>query len=238
MLPLQPRRRALALMLGAGVAIAAAASAVPAGHASSSAAPRAPLAFEDPAMTVVYSGPDHDAQLYISTGTTTPMRELRLVAPGNRTIIAARFSDARNLGQSDLRLDTPEPSLAGLRHAYPPGVYRWRGTTINGRPIAGRTLLSYALLKPPVITVPQPAQAIATTGQVVAWKPIAGARTVHVEIEQVATKRVLTVDLPSSATSLQVPDGFFTAGLEYTMDVKAVGPHGNLTVSDVTFKAA
>lgn len=217
---------------------AVAATAATSRDTSSAAAARTPLTFEDPAMTLVYSGPDRDAQLYISTGTTQPMRELRLIGPRKRTVVAAHFSDARNLGQSDLRLDTPEPTLAGLKRAYPRGVYRWYGTTTAGRPITGRTLLSYALLKPPVILAPRPDQVLGTSGAVVRWEPIAGARTVHVEIEQVATKRVLTIDLPPTATSLTVPDGFLTPRLEYTMDVKAVGPHGNLTVSDVTFTTA
>lgn len=120
---------------------------------------------------------------------------------------------------------------------YPPGTYRLRGRTVDGRRIAGSARLSYAVLRPPVIIYPTPGQkGVATSGAVLRWQRVVGAKKIHLEIEQVETKRVLTVDLSGNATSLIAPDGFFQPGLTYVMDVKAAGPNRNLTVTDVTFK--
>jgi len=235
------RTRMAALSLLATVVAVSAVALSTGAHAAGgadTARSTAKLRFEDPTLTLVYSGPDRDAQLYISTGSTTPMRQVSVIAPGGRRIITARFTDGSNLGQSDLRLDTPEPSLAGLRRAYPQGLYKWSGVAVNGRAIAGTARLSYGLLNAPVITSPAPGSSVAAAGAALRWQPVPGASKIHIEVEQVATKRLLTVDLAGSATSLAVPEGFLAPGLEYTMDVKAVGPNGNLTVSDVTFRTS
>lgn len=192
------------------------------------------LPFEDPTMVVVYSGPDHDAQLLISAGSKVPMASLALASPTGAVVTETSF-DA-TLGQADFRLDTPEPSLAALKRTYPAGVYRWTGTTVDGRPIVGASRLSYRLLTPPRILAPARNQKVTTSGATLEWRRVAGARVIHLEVEQVRTSHLLTVDLPGSATRFTIPDGFLQPGLKYTLDVKAVGPNDNLTVTDVDFR--
>ena len=192
------------------------------------------LPFEDPAMVVVYSGPDRDAQLFISTGSKMPMASLSVKSPQGSTVVEATFPGT--LGQADFRLDTPEPSLRELKRVYPAGIYRWSGSTVRGRPLAGTSRLTYGLLTPPTIVVPAANTKLPVSGATLRWKPVVDAHRIHLEIEQVRTAQLLTVDLPGHATRFTVPDGFFQPGRTYVLDVKAVGANDNLTVSDVEFR--
>ncbi len=70
----------------------------------------------------------------------------------------------------------------------------------------------------------------------VRWEPVADASSIHLEVEQPARERTLSVDLDGDATSFVIPDGFLDRGREYVVDVKAVGANGNLTVADRAFR--
>lgn len=196
-----------------------------------------PQPFEDPTIAVVYSGPDKDAQLLISAGANgQPIRSLSLRAPNGRQVIDTTFADPRGLGQSDARFETPEPTLAELKRTYPAGTYHWVGHTVRGQRLASTTRLIYSLPEVPVITTPTPdATGLPTSELRVGWDRVTGAKKIHLEIEQVKTDRVLTIDLDGAASSFVVPDQFLASGLKYTLDVKAVGTNGNVAVADVDF---
>ena len=240
---MESRPRALIASAAVGVAaiavVAAGHGSTPEpGHASGPPAKQR-LPLEDPSIAVIYSETDRDAQLLISTGSTRPMASLSVERPNGTGIIDARFKHDRKLGHADFRVDTPEPSLAKLKRAYPPGTYLWRGQTVDGQRLAGRSKLSYALLEPPVITAPAAgATGLPTSGLTVRWEPVGAAKTIHLELEEPQTERVLTVDLDGGATSFVVPDGFLRSGREYVVDVKAVNSRGNLTVADLSFRTA
>lgn len=225
---------ATALVLIGGAVAASAAPAIT--NASPAQARAAALPLENPSMIVVYSGPDQDAQLFISTGSKTPMAQLAITAPDGRRVFAATFPGP--LGQSDLRLDTPEPTLAQLETDYPAGAYRWTGRTTDGRRLTGTSRLRYTLLEPPVITAPGAGSSVAPASLVARWQPVAGARRIHLELEQVKTHRLLTIDLDGASSSFRIPVSFVKPGLEYVLDVKAANASGNLSVADVTFRIA
>ena len=228
--------------LGAGLALVpAAAVGLSDSGRSSSAAPAktAALPLEDPTFTVVYSGPDKDAQIIFTVGSKSPMSRLSMTGPNGLSTLDVKFADAGHLGQADLRLDSPEPTLAKLKQAYPAGIYRLSGKTVGGRALIGRGHLSYGLLPAPVITSPAPGAAgVTTQATTMRWKQVPGAKFIHLELEQVRTHRLLTVDLDGDATSLVIPPGFMKPGLKYTFDVKAAASNGNLSVADVTFRTA
>lgn len=226
-----PRRTRTALLVAAAL-IASGLTLV--GQLALASTAEKPLPFEDPKMVVVYSGPDRDAQLLISVGNTVTMASLALASPTGAVVTEASFDST--LGQADFRLDTPEPSLGTLKRTYPAGVYRWTGRTVDGRPIVGVSRLSYRLLTPPRILAPARNQKLTTSEATLEWGRVAGAHVIHLEVEQVRTSHLLTVDLPGSATRFTIPDGFLQPGLKYTLDVKAVGPNDNLTVTDVDFR--
>lgn len=191
------------------------------------------LPLEDPSMVVVYSGPDHDAQLFITTGSKEPMRQLTIVAPDGRHVFDGMFPG--RLGQADLRLDTPEPTLAKLERVYPAGVYRWSGSSMSGKALAGTSTLRYALLDPPTITAPRARATVPATSVVARWQRARGATRIHLELEQVKTKRLFTIDVDGDTTAFRSPAQFVKPGLQYTLDIKAANRYGNLSVADVTF---
>lgn len=129
---------------------------------------------------------------------------------------------------------TPEPTLATLKKAYPPGTYRWSGRAVDGRRLRGTSRLRYKLLAAPVITSPSAGQnGLPTRDGAVTWQRVPGAATIHLEVETEELHRVLTVDFSGDATSFVIPDGFRLPNRPYVLDIKAVAPNGNLTVSDL-----
>jgi hypothetical protein len=123
-----------------------------------------------------------------------------------------------------------------LKREYPAGIYHWTATAVDGRSAVGTSRLSYRFLVPPTILVPTAHVKLPVSGATLRWKPVAGARHIHLEIEELRAKQLLTIDLPGNATQFTVPDGFFQPGLTYVLDVKAVGLNDNLTVADVEFR--
>ncbi|OEU84875.1 MAG: hypothetical protein BA865_12305 [Desulfobacterales bacterium S5133MH4] len=88
--------------------------------------------FEDLALFVVYSDSDEDAQIIARGGSEDGIRKVVIFGPRGKVRHRAYFKDKGRIGQADFQFDTPEPSLEDLMEAYPPGVYRIWGKTVNG----------------------------------------------------------------------------------------------------------
>lgn len=206
--------------------------------APASGAPCAQPEFEDAAIIAVYHSTDNDAQLIItgSGGAAGGITALSIDGPHGAVDIDAKFIDRRNLGQADFRFDTPEPLLAELKRAYPPGLYRFSATTIANCELHSTTKLSYKLLSAPVIVFPmEGATGVSSSGFTATWQEIAKADAVRLAIEDEGNGAALTVDLPGDATSFDVSGQFLKPGVLYTMDVIAIAATGNRTVADVQF---
>ncbi|TPG26145.1 hypothetical protein [Mycolicibacterium hodleri] len=255
-----PRQRVTAtmslLVLAASVAAcgqqtpAATESATPAATSDSppttaSVSAEAP-ALEDPKIWVMYSSVDDDAQLFVNAGATAPMATLTVTAPDGRTVQNLRFEDVGKIGQADVTLEGPEPKLADLKKAFPAGTYTFTATTVAGVRLDAPSTLSYDLLAPPVILGPTTGTTgVPVNGLIIRWQPVTGATRIHVEVEPekappegALANPKFTIDLPASATSIAVPDGWLQTGVQYVFDVKALAPNGSVTVTDATFTTA
>lgn len=218
----------------------------PAPNSSSTPAPAEVATLEDPKIWVVYSSVDDDAQLLVNAGSTSPLATLKVTAPDGRTVQDLRFDDAGKIGQADITLEGPEPKLAELKKAFPAGTYTFSATTVAGAALNAQSTLTYDLLAPPVILGPTTGTTdVARNGVSLRWQPVIGAARIHVESEPekappagaIANPK-FTIDLPPSATSTAVPDGWLQAGIEYVFDVKALAPNGSVTVTDARFTTA
>lgn len=49
---------------------------------------------------------------------------------------------------------------------------------------------------------------------------------------------VCKVDLPGEVESFELPNNWLEVGIEYTLDIKAAGENGNVTVTDLRFTTA
>ena len=222
----------LLLFVGAGVALSL--------SRSTSARGRPPGEFEDPALVVVYSVSDEDAQIFVRGGAEDPIKRLKIKqAVGDEVMIKSRFNDGGALGQADFQFETPEPALEDLMVAYPAGEYVFSGVTVDGDTLAGVVDLSYDLPPPPVILFPAEGDTgIPVNDLVVRWDPAADAEAIRLEIEDEEEEVALKVDLAGDATTFFVPDNWLQPGTEYTLDIKVHGENGNQTVRDLRFVTA
>ena len=193
-------------------------------------------AFEDPALIIVYSISDEDAQIITKGGAEDPLESLVIFGPRGVVRNRVRFKDGSRLGQADFQFDSPEPSLDGLRAAYPPGKYHFWGQTVGGKILHNTVDLSYKLLSPPEILYPGDADiGIPINNLVVQFTPPDDAEAIRLEIEDEEEGRAIKVDLSGDASNFAVPNGWLKHGTEYVLDIKAVGDNGNQTVRDIHF---
>ena len=201
---------------------------------STAASPRAALRFDEASVQFVNNRTDRDGQLFWSVTYEKRMADVSIHAPDGQLVATASFDQA---GQADAHFDSPEPTVAVLKKTYPAGRYQVTGHTTSGRRLSSTVVLTYRHIHAtPVVVSPSPHQVdVSTTGFVVRWNAVPGAAAIHVQVESDAPARALEIDLPGTATAIQVPDGFLETGTEYVVDVQAQHPRGSYTMSDVTF---
>lgn len=217
-----------ALAMGLGIVT----SSVLGGDAAE-AAPAKALKFDEASVRFVDNRTDHDGQLFWSVTYEKRMADVTIHAPNGKRVATASFD---RTGQADAHFDSPEPTVAVLKRTYPAGRYKVTGHTTSGRRLVSTVVLNYKQVGRPIIASPTSDQTdVPTTGLVVRWNAVPGASSIHLQVERDAPHRALEIDLPGTATSFQVPDGFLKAGTEHVVDVMAQHPSGNYTMTDVTF---
>ena len=192
--------------------------------------------FEDATLVVVYSATDEDAQIIISGGSEEPLRTVKVSGPRGLRPMSWKSKDGAGLGQADFQFETPEPTLEELMAAYPAGMYRFVGRTVENARLKSDVELSYDLLPEPQILFPEDGDSdITVDGLLVEWNPVRGAAAIRLEIEDEETEVALKVDLPGDADRFEVPNNWLQPGTEYVLDIKAIADNGNQTVTDLRF---
>lgn len=179
---------------------------------------------EDAEVTIGIESPDH------------PIDHLVIFAPSGRTVAIVRSKD--DLGLAEIELESAEPSVEEVQHAYPEGTYRFRGTAVDGTRLFGRIELSHDVVGAPDFFNFSPCdETVDPSGSVtIAWNSVTGAdRGYEIIIEQDDTGANLRTTQDPDRTSFVIPDGFLAAGLEYEIEMKSVTPHGNKTSASCEF---
>jgi hypothetical protein len=223
--------RALA---GAALLLGPAGPGLAADPAEPSKLPQAAVHFEQNAT-------DGDVEVvFRAKGGREGLARLTVVGPDGRTAVDFRAPDPSTLGIREFEFESPEPSdVAGLKAAYPEGVYRFSGATASGREYRGESRLSHAL--PPTTSFVQPAEEarnVPVKGLEITWKPVPGVSGYLVELEQDDLGVHLEAALPASATSLRVSDGFLRPGTQYDLGVATVSAEGNVSFVETSFTTA
>jgi hypothetical protein len=142
-----------------------------------------------------------------------------------------------------------EQSLDELFARFPAGNYTFKGRTVDGQTLNGKAPLKHSIPAGPEIVSPvegavlDPAQPV-----VIDWEPVANpfpgtpsAVSVvgyQVIVEQVKPQplRVFSATLQSTVTQVTVSPEFIQSNAEYTIEVLAIEPSGNQTISEGGFK--
>ena len=197
------------------------------------------LIFGAVGIHIEYNAVDSDAKAVIVIDAGVGLSSVKVFAPNSRQVLYLTAKTTPNLGQTKLKVETPEPSLNEVKAAYPAGMYRFRGWTVDGDMIVGEATLSHDLLDAPVITAPaNSATTVPINGQTATWETVTGAASYFLELEQEDLALVLKVDLLSSSTSFDFPTGWLLLDKDYVLSVSAIGANGNHTIAEVRFRTA
>jgi len=183
---------------------------------------------------------DHDAEIrFEATGAEEGLAALKVLAPGEGTVIDLRTPDSK-LGIRSLTLESPEPSDDGIVRAdFPAGAYRFEGPTTKGASLRGETRLSHEFPEPAAFEYPRPDQKdIPATALTLRWSVPKGSEACVIVIEQTGTPYEIRALLPGSAKSFAVPEGFLRAGKAYKFAIGTVAKDGNRSFIEAGFTTA
>jgi hypothetical protein len=147
--------------------------------------------------------------------------------------IGAR-NQLRELGVTELRFESAEPSPEEVLALFPDGEYRFEGKTTEGMRLVGTAVLSQALPPAPVFT-PNAGDVTDPDNTVIAWAPIPGLAGYEVIVANEDTDASLEVRLDASATSFHVPPEFLGPSGKYKAEVLSIAMNGNKTIAEALF---
>jgi hypothetical protein len=183
---------------------------------------------------------DHDAEIrFEATGAEDGLAALKVMAPGERTVIDFRSPDSK-LGIRSLTLESPEPDDDKIVRAdFPAGAYRFEGTTTKGANLRGEARLSHVFPKPAAFEYPRPDQKdVPASALTLRWSVPEGIEGCAIVIEQPGSPYEIRALLPGSAKSFTVPDGFLRAGKVYKFAIGTVAKDGNRSFIEAGFTTA
>jgi hypothetical protein len=183
---------------------------------------------------------DHDAEIrFEATGAEDGLAALKVMAPGERTVIDFRSPDSK-LGIRSLTLESPEPDDDKIVRAdFPAGAYRFEGTTTKGANLRGEARLSHVFPKPAAFEYPRPDQKdVPANALTLRWSVPEGIEACAIVIEQTGSAYEIRALLPGSAKSFTVPAGFLRAGQTYKFAIGTVAKDGNRSFIEAGFTTA
>lgn len=199
------------------------------------------LPFKELSMKFEVNETDGDGEVVFSVKASEGLRWLKVFAPDGEIIISIISNDERRridpIGLAQFRLETGEPSIDGVKNAYPEGTYQFLARTISGDRLFGKVDFSHKLLSAPIFS-PNGEKGVDPNNAVVEWQPVEGGIAYEVEIENDDLEVNVTTKLPGSATRFNIPQGFLRPGTEYEVGVTTVTKDGNLSVAESSFVTA
>jgi hypothetical protein len=196
--------------------------------------------FESVAVFLEQTIEDEDSELTFEAITGTDgIATLKVVAPDGRTVVDYKATDSK-LGIRHLTLETPEPKKDGsLKADFPTGVYKFTGTATTGAALQGEATLSHRFPDTAHLVRPRPEEKnVPINGMQIKWNAVKDATAILLVIEDEKTGREVKANLPGSATSFTVSDGFLAPGVEYKLAIGAVAKDGNRTFTESAFTTA
>ncbi len=143
---------------------------------------------------------------------------------------AGQFSE---LGITELRLESAEPSPAEVLALFPPGEYQFRGRTVNGDELVGEGELSHDLL-PAFSFTPTDGEVVDPEETVVEWNA-PGAELVEIIIGSDDFEACFDVIVEGDEGDLDIPEQFLEPNTEYKIELLAIAENGNKTIVESTF---
>ena len=179
---------------------------------------------------------DGDAEMVLeAVSGDCGLTSFRVRAPGG-AIVAQLYSGPPTLGTREVLVESPEPSVAEVRAAYPAGVYRFSGQTFCGETLNGTASLQHAFPPPSEIVSPEPdAEDVPLHDVILEWSAVAGASAYRIELEQEDLGISWVLDVPAETTDIEIPESLLVAGHEYEVGVGVIAANRNISFVESTF---
>jgi hypothetical protein len=252
---------AIAIAVPFATNVAARRDAEPTGEALPANPParRAPIPLKEAKLNVEHNATDNDTgfQGFIDS---EGWQNLDVRGPDGTVLSLRARGDLGGLGMTELFFETVEPENADvpldeLLETLPEGNYVISGKAMENGESAGKTsgtaLLTHVIPAGPQLVSPAQGATVPTTGVVAAWNSVTttingGPVTIiayQLIIETDAEphphmigKFGLSMYLPPSVTSIEIPAGFLEPATQYKWEVLAIEESGNQTLSSGEFE--
>jgi len=194
------------------------------------------IPFADVKIFFEFNSTDNDLGLQVFLDGKA-WKRLTIEDPHERKILDIKAESAlRELGLTELFFESAEPSPEEVLALFPAGVYEFEGRTVEGDELEGEATLSHELPPAPDIIHPAfPGQEVDSDDLVIVWRAIPGIASFEIIVDNETTGASMTVALPASATTLEVPEEFLTPDSEYKVEVLAIADNGNKTITEREF---
>jgi hypothetical protein len=157
-----------------------------------------------------------------------------LTSPGGEQLVRiVADGPLANLGLTELRFESAEPSPNEVLNKFPAGEYKLRGQTVEGTTLFSKVTLSHDFLPAPTLS-PSDGDVVDPDNTVVTWNA-PGAKQVEIIVELEDLGETYDVVLPGTTTRLRVPRQFLRRDTEYKIEILAIAENGNRTIKESTF---
>ena len=204
------------------------------------------LGFEDETLDGAPVVELADAEAYFEFNTTDNDLGLQIFLDGegwdkmkvfdpDRDLIVSLMAKGNlaDLGITELRFESAEPSPGEVLAKFPPGPYRFRGRSVEGDRLVGESELSHDFAAAPTFS-PSGGETVDPEEVTVEWDA-PGAELLEVILESDASDAVFDVIVEADVESLDIPEQFFEPNTEYKIEVLAISENGNKTITESTF---
>jgi hypothetical protein len=194
----------------------------------------ASIPFADAEVFFEFNTTDNDLgfQLFLDAD---GWKRVRLLDPGKREIALLQAEGKlAQLGITELRFESAEPSPEEVLAEFPPGVYRLRGQSVEGDYLVSNAILSHDFAPAPTMS-PSNGQVVDPGNTVVEWNA-PGAEFVELIIEQDELGHVLDITVSGSTKRMRVPPQFLKPGREYKIEILSISENGNRTIAESMFR--
>jgi hypothetical protein len=206
-----------------------------------------PIEFGRARMIIEVNGTDGDAGFQVFLDGEA-WRKVKVNNPDGRTILDVKGKSAVNdFGLTELFSESKEPPfdempLDEFLALFPSGEYEFSGTTVEGVAMIGSATFTHAIPDKPTVIEPAGGAVLPTDAVVISWDPVAdppGSQIVGYEVivaQEEPVPRVFKTDLPTSKSTMPVPEEFLEDGTEYKFEVLAIEASGNQTITEGAFE--
>jgi hypothetical protein len=220
---------------------------------------RATVPLKDAKLNIEHNATDRDTgfQGFVDS---EGWQRLDVRGPAGEVLSFNGSGSLGKLGLTELFFETVEPENADtpirkMLAKLPEGMYRIAGPAQeNGKRVgrtAGRAWLTHDIPEGPRLISPAEGATVATRGVVADWAPVSKTITgkpvriiayqliIEKDVEphrHMIGKFGLSMYLPPSVSSIDVPDGFLEPATAYNWEVLAIERSGNQTLSSGSFK--